>query len=367
MPARGRGRGGAGPAGARRQGPRQRPAADNGGRAPGRCGAVAAEAAAARRPAERHERATPATQYRFNWNTPFILSPHNPSIVWLGGNRLFKSYNQGDTWVASADLTKQVDRNTVTLMGVPGDRDAALEERRRRLVQHDHLDLRVAGAARRRLGRHRRWQSAGEPGRRADVHRSRQEPAGAAGRTICTGSRASTRRTSTPARRTSRSTVIAATISSRTSSSRATTARPSRASPATCRRYGNVQVIREDPKNRNLLYVGHRIRVVHLARRRQAVEEVHEQLPDGAHRRHSGPSAGQRSDRRDARTQHLDCRRHHAAAADERRRCRRRTRLSSTSARRLHGSTISSATSRSAARRSSSARTRRAARRSTTT
>jgi photosystem II stability/assembly factor-like uncharacterized protein len=61
-------------------------------------------------------------QYRFNWNTPVILSPHNPKIVWLGGNRLFKSYNLGDTWVASADLTRQIDRNTVSLMGVPGDR-----------------------------------------------------------------------------------------------------------------------------------------------------------------------------------------------------------------------------------------------------
>ena len=60
--------------------------------------------------------------YRFNWNTPFQLSPHNPSIVWLGGNRLFKSYNRGDTWMASADLTRRVDRNTITMMGVPGDR-----------------------------------------------------------------------------------------------------------------------------------------------------------------------------------------------------------------------------------------------------
>jgi hypothetical protein len=66
--------------------------------------------------------AEPGDQYRFNWNTPVILSPHNPSIVWLGGNRLFKSYNRGDTWMASADLTKRVDRNTVSLMGVPGDR-----------------------------------------------------------------------------------------------------------------------------------------------------------------------------------------------------------------------------------------------------
>jgi hypothetical protein len=63
---------------------------------------------------------TPGDVYRFNWNTPVVLSPHNSSIVWLGGSRLFKSYNRGDQWVASADLTKQLDRNTVSLMGAPG-------------------------------------------------------------------------------------------------------------------------------------------------------------------------------------------------------------------------------------------------------
>ena len=66
--------------------------------------------------------AQPGDEYRFNWNTPVIMSPHNPKIVWLGGNRVFKSYNQGDTWVASADLTRQIDRNTVSMMGVPGNR-----------------------------------------------------------------------------------------------------------------------------------------------------------------------------------------------------------------------------------------------------
>jgi hypothetical protein len=60
--------------------------------------------------------------YRFNWNTPFGLSPHNSGIMWLGGNRLFKSYNRGDSWVASADLTKRVDRSEIQLMGIPGDR-----------------------------------------------------------------------------------------------------------------------------------------------------------------------------------------------------------------------------------------------------
>ena len=61
-------------------------------------------------------------QYRFNWNTPFILSPHDPNIVWLGGNRLFKSFNRGDTWTASEDLTRNIDRRTVAVMGVAGDK-----------------------------------------------------------------------------------------------------------------------------------------------------------------------------------------------------------------------------------------------------
>jgi photosystem II stability/assembly factor-like uncharacterized protein len=60
--------------------------------------------------------------YRFNWNTPYILSPHNADIVYLGGNRLFKSYDRGTSWVASPDLTKQVDRCNISVMGVGGDK-----------------------------------------------------------------------------------------------------------------------------------------------------------------------------------------------------------------------------------------------------
>jgi photosystem II stability/assembly factor-like uncharacterized protein len=61
-------------------------------------------------------------QYRFNWNTPFLLSSHNPDIVYLGGNRLFKSYDRGTSWVASGDLTKQFDRCGANVMSVAGDR-----------------------------------------------------------------------------------------------------------------------------------------------------------------------------------------------------------------------------------------------------
>src|ERR1035437_2103242 len=64
--------------------------------------------------------AEPGDVYRFNWNTPLSLSPHNANIIWMGGNRLFRSYDQGNHWVASADLTKRMDRCNVTVMGAAG-------------------------------------------------------------------------------------------------------------------------------------------------------------------------------------------------------------------------------------------------------
>lgn len=44
--------------------------------------------------------------YRFNWQTPILLSAHNQDILYLGGNKLMRSMNQGDDWTAiSPDLT----------------------------------------------------------------------------------------------------------------------------------------------------------------------------------------------------------------------------------------------------------------------
>jgi hypothetical protein len=63
---------------------------------------------------------TPGENYRFNWNTPILLSSHNPNTIWMGGNRLFRSDDRGDLWTASPDLTKQVDRCQVAVMGAPG-------------------------------------------------------------------------------------------------------------------------------------------------------------------------------------------------------------------------------------------------------
>src|SRR6266581_786442 len=59
-------------------------------------------------------------QYRFYWNTPLVISPHNPRLLYAGANRLFKSLDRGDTWTSTIDLTKHLDRNTLSIMGVSG-------------------------------------------------------------------------------------------------------------------------------------------------------------------------------------------------------------------------------------------------------
>jgi photosystem II stability/assembly factor-like uncharacterized protein len=63
---------------------------------------------------------TPGEIYRWNWSTPFLLSHHNPRTLYFGGNRLFKSVDRGDTWSAGNDLTKRIDRDELEIMGVRG-------------------------------------------------------------------------------------------------------------------------------------------------------------------------------------------------------------------------------------------------------
>ncbi len=44
--------------------------------------------------------------YRFQWTFPIVLSPHDPSILYVGANVLFMSNDDGHTWTAiSPDLT----------------------------------------------------------------------------------------------------------------------------------------------------------------------------------------------------------------------------------------------------------------------
>ncbi len=53
---------------------------------------------------------------RFNWRTPLIMSKHNPDILYIGAQKVFRSLNQGETWEAiSTDLTKNKKQNNVPL------------------------------------------------------------------------------------------------------------------------------------------------------------------------------------------------------------------------------------------------------------
>jgi photosystem II stability/assembly factor-like uncharacterized protein len=45
-------------------------------------------------------------KYRFNWNSPLVSSPHDKNTVYLGGSVIFRSTDFGKTWTAiSPDLT----------------------------------------------------------------------------------------------------------------------------------------------------------------------------------------------------------------------------------------------------------------------
>ncbi len=46
-------------------------------------------------------------RYRFQWNFPILFSPHDANVLYTAGNRLFKTTNEGQTWVPiSPDLTR---------------------------------------------------------------------------------------------------------------------------------------------------------------------------------------------------------------------------------------------------------------------
>ena len=57
--------------------------------------------------------------YRWNWDTPLMMSHTDPATIYVGANKLFKSTDRGQSWTAiSGDLTTGLDRDTVELMGV---------------------------------------------------------------------------------------------------------------------------------------------------------------------------------------------------------------------------------------------------------
>jgi photosystem II stability/assembly factor-like uncharacterized protein len=66
----------------------------------------------------RPEPADGQERYRFNWNSPILISPHDPATVYYGGNRLFGSKDRGDNWtLVTPDLTHGAERDSLTIFG----------------------------------------------------------------------------------------------------------------------------------------------------------------------------------------------------------------------------------------------------------
>jgi len=56
-------------------------------------------------------------KYRFQWTAPIVLSPHDLNVLYVTGNLVFRSTNEGDSWeIVSPDLT----RNDITRMEPSG-------------------------------------------------------------------------------------------------------------------------------------------------------------------------------------------------------------------------------------------------------
>jgi len=56
-------------------------------------------------------------KYRFQWTFPILLSPHDPNVLYVTGNHVFRSTDEGNSWqIISPDLT----RNDVTKMEASG-------------------------------------------------------------------------------------------------------------------------------------------------------------------------------------------------------------------------------------------------------
>lgn len=68
--------------------------------------------------------------YRWQWNTPLLISPHKNTRLYTSANVVFRSDDRGDSWQAiSGDLTAQIDRNSLKVMDKYWSYDAVAKDR----------------------------------------------------------------------------------------------------------------------------------------------------------------------------------------------------------------------------------------------
>jgi len=64
----------------------------------------------------------PGERHRYNWSAPIVPSKHEAKTIYMAANYVFKSTDRGDSWEAiSPDLTRNIDRNKLPLRGATPD------------------------------------------------------------------------------------------------------------------------------------------------------------------------------------------------------------------------------------------------------
>lgn len=68
--------------------------------------------------------------YRWNWDAPLVISNHDSKTLYFAANKVFKSTDRGNSWkTISPDLTRQLDRNTMEVMGEVQSPDAVMKNK----------------------------------------------------------------------------------------------------------------------------------------------------------------------------------------------------------------------------------------------
>jgi hypothetical protein len=68
--------------------------------------------------------------FRWNWDTPLLISPHNHMRLYVAANKVFRSDDRGNSWKEiSGDLTTGTDRNTWPVMGKYWSTDAVAKDK----------------------------------------------------------------------------------------------------------------------------------------------------------------------------------------------------------------------------------------------
>ena len=114
---------------------------------------------------------------RWNWDSALILSPHSPTRLYYAAQILFRSDDRGDTWKAiSPDLTRNIDRNKLKVMGRRLGRGRRRQERLDVVLRLDRRPGRIAAGGGPDLRRHRRRPDPGHRGWRHHLAQGRELP-----------------------------------------------------------------------------------------------------------------------------------------------------------------------------------------------